>query len=54
VYEGLELAAERLFSAKVGARISRARFSLKRIAVLLVVLVGIPAALTWWHLRGRE
>ena len=54
VYVAVEWAVEKLISAKMGSRISPARFSFRRIGILLFVMVVIPAAVVVWSLtRAR-
>jgi hypothetical protein len=51
VYVALEWAADRLFNAGTGARISSARFSFARIAVALVFVLIALAPVAWWFFR---
>lgn len=51
VYVALEWAADRLFDARTGARISSARLSLARIAVALVFGLIALAPFAWWFFR---
>jgi hypothetical protein len=53
-YAALEWASSRFFSAKVGARISPARFSIARIIVALIVVLLAAAPFAWWFLRSAS
>ena len=50
----LEWAASRFFNAKMGARISPARFSIARIIVALIVVLLAAAPFAWWFLRSAS
>lgn len=50
----LEWASSALFSARTGARVSDARFSVGRIAVALLVALIALAPLGWWVVRSAR
>jgi hypothetical protein len=51
VYLAFELVGDWLFSAKTGASISAARFSLARVAVAIAVTAVVLGPFLWWYVR---